>query len=80
MAEEDVDLVVPDDDEVVDLTVDGDNWDEIEVAVLLCHARYGILGLSAVLSALGGNRISAIWSKTWKRPPLRTQGRAKTCR
>ena len=60
MAEEDVDLVVPDDDEVVDLTVDGDSWDEIEVAVFVCYAHHDICALAAVLSALAGSRISAI--------------------
>ena len=35
MAEEEVDFAVPRDDEVVDLTVDDDDWDEIEVPVLL---------------------------------------------
>ena len=34
MAEQDVDFAVLGDDEVVDLTVDDDDWDEIEVSVL----------------------------------------------
>ena len=42
MAEQDVDIAALSDDEVVDLTVDGDDWDDIEVGLyhsdcLPCH-------------------------------------------
>lgn len=33
MAEQDVDIAALSDDEVVDLTVDGDDWDDVEVGL-----------------------------------------------
>ncbi len=39
MAEEDVDIAAFSDDEVVDLTVDDDDWDDIEVAILRQTSR-----------------------------------------
>ena len=38
MEEQDVVIVVPDEDEVVDLTIDDDSWDEIEVSLMTMHS------------------------------------------
>ena len=39
MAEQDVDIAAFSDDEVVDLTVDDEDWDDIEVGFSCCVAR-----------------------------------------
>lgn len=77
MAEEDVDIAALSDDEVVDLTVDGDDWDDIEVGPSHMTVYRAVETLPTDSCWC---RISAILNKTSRRQPLRTPDRARTCR
>ena len=81
MAEQDVDIeaLSVSEDEVVDLTVDDDDWDEIEVDSLY-NGQASVLYLRLRSRGSCCFRTSAILNKTSRKQPLKTPDRAKICR
>lgn len=81
MAEQDVDIADLSDDEIVDLTGDDADWEDVEVQCIFKLAEATqTLAFRRANKVVLLLRISAISKQTWRRPQHRSQDKGEICR